>query len=170
MSCWPPADRPAPSAESVSIAPMRDPGLLPEVARWHHEHCLELGLRSSLERRRAQLEPHLDSASIPLTLIALDSLQRHPLGCVSLVRYRASVGGNERVWLSNLYVRPDWRRRGLGRALVHSAGDEACRQGLEALWLFTDRWQAFYQSCGWQPGGGARVSGSEVDILRLALV
>lgn len=170
MSCWPPADRPAPSTESFSIAPMRDPGLLQQVAGWHHEHCLELGLRSSLQRRRAQLEPHLSSASIPLTLIAFESPTQRPLGCVSLVRYRASSPGAERIWLSNLYVLPSWRRRGLGRALVHSAGDEACRQGLEALWLFTDRWQAFYRDCGWQLAGEARISGFGVDILRLALV
>lgn len=132
------------------------------VARWHHDYCLARGLRSSLERRLEQLRPHLASSSIPVTFLARKG--EEPLGCVSLVRYQASAGGGERVWMSNLYVCAEVRRRGLGGALVRRAQGYAREQGLTELWLFTDQWQDFYRQRGWQPSGEARVSQSDVDI------
>ncbi|WP_341937665.1 GNAT family N-acetyltransferase [Marinimicrobium sp. C2-29] len=133
------------------------------VAGWHHDECRRRGIRSSLARRTEQLRAHLDSFPIPVTLLARKGPE--PLGCVSLVRYQASAGGSDRVWLSNLYVRADARRRGLGSLLVDRACRYAREQGETELWLFTDNRQVFYKKRGWQLGGEARVSGSDVEIL-----
>ncbi len=137
-------------------------GFLDTIARWHHEHCLDCGLTSSLERRMEQLHRHLTSEAIPTTLIARTGTE--VLGSVSLVRYQASAGGSKRLWLSNLYVPEALRGQGLGSVLVDKACRYAHEQGETEIWLFTDNQQAFYQKRGWQPGGEARVSQSDVDI------
>lgn len=133
------------------------------VAGWHHDECVSRGIRSSLARRTEQLRAHLDASPIPVTLLAHKGPE--PLGCVSLVRYQASAGGHDRVWLSNLYVRADVRRRGLGEALLKRVLAYAGEQQLPGLWLFTDQWQDFYRKRGWHPSGDAHLSGSDVDIL-----
>lgn len=137
-------------------------GFLDTIALWHHEHCLSRGLTSSLDRRTEQLHRHLTSDAIPVTLIARTGTK--VLGSVSLVRYKASAGGGKRLWLSNLYVPESLRGRGLGSVLVDKACRYAHEQGETEIWLFTDNQQAFYQKRGWQPGGEARVSQSDVDI------
>lgn len=151
----------------MAIQPLDRPDWVASIAQWHHQHCLQRGLRSSLEARSAQLQAHLGSASIPVTLTAHRGGQL--IGCVSLVRYRASGGGADRVWLSNLFV-PEWQRcSGVGSRLLIGAADYARELGLASLWLFTDEYEVFYRRRGWQPGGDARVSGSDVTILSLSL-
>ncbi|UZJ42898.1 GNAT family N-acetyltransferase [Marinimicrobium sp. C6131] len=137
-------------------------GFIDAIAHWHHEHCLARGLTSSLERRAEQLHRHLTREAIPVTLIARKGTE--VLGSVSLVRYQASAGGEQRLWLSNLYVPEALRGEGLGSVLVDKACRYAHEQGETELWLFTDNQQDFYQKRGWQPGGEARVSQSDVDI------
>lgn len=155
------------------IEPLRDPRLLATVAGWHHRHCVQKGIHSSLERRQAQLQTHLSSDKpLPVTLIAQKG--EHALGSVSLVQYRSpaapfrkSTGG--RVWLSNLYVREPLRGRGIGDALINQARAYARKHGVVTLWLFTDEWQDFYRKRGWREAGDAQLSGSNVAILSLAL-
>jgi len=153
----------------VIIQPLDCPDWAASIAQWHHQHCLQRGIRSSLEKRTAQLQAHLDSKTIPVTLTARRG--ERLAGCVSLVRYRASGdGAAERVWLSNLFVPERERRSGVGSSLLNQAADYARALGLESLWLFTDEWEAFYRRRGWQPAGDARVSGSDVTILSLPLM
>lgn len=133
------------------------------VAGWHHDECRRRGIRSSLAQRIEQLRSHLTSAPIPVTLLARKGDE--PLGCVSLVRYQASVGGGRRLWLSSLYVTESMRGRGLGSLLADRACRYAREQGETELWLFTDNRQVFYKKRGWQLGGEARVSRSDVEIL-----
>lgn len=55
--------------------------------------------------------------------------------------------------LTELFVRPERRRSGIGRDLVHAAEARARERGATALWLFTGRQnsaaQDFYQSLGY---------------------
>ena len=49
--------------------------------------------------------------------------------------------GGQSAWLDELYVIPQMRRRGIGRALLRQAIDEAVRQGCAALDLEVERSQ-----------------------------
>ena len=159
-------------AERLTIAPLTPdmPHLdtwLTEIGNWHHTHCLERGLQSSLDRRIEQIRKHLSSDPFPTTFIAHTG--HRALGCVSLVRYQTGEAGADRLWLSNLYVEASVRQRGLGQTLMDYACGYARKRGERAVWLFTDDQQAFYRKRGWKPAGDARVSRTEVDILVRAL-
>ncbi len=111
--------------------------------------------------------------SLPQTLLLSDGQQL--LGCVSLVLYRNSHaakrdnagidGSGATVWLSSLYVAPQWRRRGLGRRLVERVELLARGYPLTQLKLFTDNRGSFYRQLGWREEGRARLRGREVLIM-----
>jgi len=53
-------------------------------------------------------------------------------------------------WLAGLYVAPEFRRLGIGRALVHAIEAEARARGVPRLYLYTDdREAAYYRQLGW---------------------
>jgi GNAT superfamily N-acetyltransferase len=60
--------------------------------------------------------------------------------------------GKRRLWLGDLYVRPDARRKGVGRALIKAIASHAV--GLKCDAVYCELWRAntpggaFYQTCG----------------------
>lgn len=71
------------------------------------------------------------------------------------LRVTPAVGSRElHALLTELYVRAEFRRRGVAGALVRAAEALAMRQGADALYLFTGRQnvgaQAFYERQGYE--------------------
>jgi predicted N-acetyltransferase YhbS len=52
-------------------------------------------------------------------------------------------------WLAGLVVRADWRSQGVGAALVRAIEDQAYRNGLAELFLYTYDTERFYRGLGW---------------------
>lgn len=107
-------------------------------------------------QRRIQLQEHLLPAAFPMTLVAKEniSLKAPPLGCVSLARLTATSPLRSpllvnSLWLSNLFVIPAARGRGVGAALVAAAEQEAVRLGVNELFLYTVSSRAYYMQRGW---------------------
>ncbi len=140
------------------------------VAHWQHSECVREGLASSLPLRRGRLTRHLNSRSnIPTTWVAAEDGQ--PLGCASLVSYHA--GGRDQrwqrgdpLWVSGVYVIPDFRRRGLARALLARVAEEAGELGADSLWLFTRDAEAFYRHLGWQRMRETTLAGRAVTLMQ----
>ncbi len=82
--------------------------------------------------------------------VPVDPLQ----GVVSLVTATSAAG--IRFSIGWLLVRPDCRRRGIGRALVSTAVAHARGQGSQAVWVETlPTWPeaaAFWRTMGFEPG------------------
>jgi GNAT superfamily N-acetyltransferase len=75
-----------------------------------------------------------------------------PIGYAMVCRtYEAHIG-KRRLWLSDLYVRPDARRTGAGRALMLAIARLAMAQDCEAvcwdLWRLNRVGRAFYENLG----------------------
>ncbi len=65
---------------------------------------------------------------------------------------RLAWDGSVHTFLLEPTVRPDFRRRGIGRALVKRAVAAACERGME--WVHVDyelHLRAFYEACGFTP-------------------
>jgi predicted N-acetyltransferase YhbS len=52
-------------------------------------------------------------------------------------------------WLAGLYVAPEFRKRGVGAALVHAIEDAARQRGHRSVYLYTDDAEPFYARLGW---------------------
>jgi GNAT superfamily N-acetyltransferase len=52
-------------------------------------------------------------------------------------------------WLAGLFVDADFRRRGVGEALVRAVELEARQQGHDRIYLYTDETEPFYHKLGW---------------------
>ncbi|MGO2148448.1 GNAT family N-acetyltransferase [Halomonas sp.] len=75
-------------------------------------------------------------------------------GFVQLFPGLSTVGMNARWTLNDLYVLPEYRSQGVGRALMSAAADLAQDHGVARLVLMTqvenERAQRLYESLGWQ--------------------
>lgn len=72
-------------------------------------------------------------------------------------------------WLASVYVKPEFRRRGLGSALVTAVMNHAQQQGLSALYLFTPDQASFYEQLGWQFLEQTRYRDHAVTVMRMRL-
>jgi ribosomal protein S18 acetylase RimI-like enzyme len=100
---------------------------------------------------RANVERILADERSEFLLAATGS---EPLGVCQL-RYRWSVWTSaEDCWLEDLYVLPDGRRSGLGRALVEAALESARERGCVRIELDVDEDNepalALYRACGFR--------------------
>jgi len=97
---------------------------------------------ASLEARLADAT---DLDRIPLSLLAL--VDGHPAGTVNLIENDDSERRHLRPWLAALVVSPEFRRSGVGAALVRSCRNHAARLGIAELYLGTDI-PEFYRRLG----------------------
>lgn len=167
------------SCSTVFIAPdifllEQKPILFAQVAQWHHQECERQGVKSSLALRQQRLVLHVQQNSIPKTLIAFRNNQL--VGCVSLVNYtyRSSermpkVTSESPVWLSNLFVLEEFRRQGIGNALIDAAKNYALSLALEELWLSATDYTDYYQKRGWEIIRLTRLGGRQVNVMRVGL-
>lgn len=125
--------------------------------------------------RRIQLQEHLKLQDVPLTLMAKEvkSTTKPALGCVSLTRLvpskahvpsrslvsnevkaaadmRVSTEFQNALWLSNLFVTPTARGRGIADALLTAAQVQAKRLGWNEIYLYARSSKAYYLAKGWR--------------------
>jgi GNAT superfamily N-acetyltransferase len=99
-------------------------------------------------RARQLLPEHLGEANAPIRLYgAFDN--ETPVGWVSSVSTDSDCN-----WVSNLFVHPDYRRRGIGGSLMSAMLDEDARYGLEYSALMASETGALlYPRLGYEPHG-----------------
>ncbi len=136
---------------------------VPILAQWHHSEWNE----TTLDLTAAELRMHTLCSHVPTTFVAIDDGQ--VVGSTSLLI--ADLKGWEHLtpWVASVFVAPHCRNRGVGRALITRAVDEACQLGVPELFLFTASKQDFYARLGWQKFERAEVKGEEIVIMRRVL-
>ncbi len=158
----------------IRITPLEKfPQYYSQVALWHHQECERQGLKSTLELRRERLIKHIESESIPKTFIA--TVDNELVGCVSLVNYaygrdsvRAKITETP-LWLSNLFVQPQYRNRGIGNQLIEQAKSYGRELKLTELWLTATEFTNYYQKRDWQITRKTRLGGKQVNVMRVDL-
>jgi predicted N-acetyltransferase YhbS len=125
------------------------PNLLPAVAEWIYDEWWTEVEGASVATLTDLLRANLIRDRIPLTLVA--SLDRCPIGTASLLAH--DVGTEEwpdlTPWLAAVYVMPEYRRRGVGAALIQAVVEKAAALGVETLYLSTVGREEYYASLGW---------------------
>jgi GNAT superfamily N-acetyltransferase len=106
---------------------------------------------------RANLEAHPDALGVAPEAIAARRV-RVAVGERGEVLGFAVVvpAGDDVCDLDDLFVDPDWMRRGIGRALVEDAAARAVTTGCRSMTVVADpRNFPFYESVGFEPGEAA---------------
>jgi GNAT superfamily N-acetyltransferase len=139
------------------------PHAITTLARWHHEQWKHLNPGTSIEQRIARLHTHLGKGQIPMTFVALCPSEvrcSQPgipvtereifVGSASLIAQDMDTRPDLSPWLASVFVAPEYRRKGIGTALVRRVIQEAARLDTTRLYLFTtpDK-QRFYARLGW---------------------
>jgi len=80
-----------------------------------------------------------------------------PVG-VTVLAFRPSISlGATFASIEDLYVKPDARRRGVGRALLGAVEERCKERGVSYVEVQTDEAAAFYMSLGYEPEERVRV-------------
>lgn len=137
------------------------------LARWHFDEWHHLYQDWSQATAQQELQRQ-NNANVPTTLIALDG--GDVIGSVSLLQ-DDHLAGYEHLtpWLASLYVRDDWRGRGVGGRLVEAALQHARTLGIEHIYLFTPAQREFYLDKGFQDFAQASAGGRPVTVMVCAL-
>lgn len=118
------------------------------LAEWHVREWQPLVPSMNVPDMLAEFATHTGGLQVPTTLIALDADE--VAGSVSLLENDHDDIRAYSPWLASLYVRPEYRGRGLGIDLVRRCEDMAQRLGIAKLYLYTAGQEAFYRRLGWQ--------------------
>lgn len=135
---------------------------VPTLARWHFDEWNHLYEDWSVDAVQADLQAHV-TEGIPTTLVAL--CDGDVIGSVSLVDNDLRGYEHLNPWLASLYVRSDWRGKGVGGKLVDAALAQARKLGITRLYLFTPGQRAFYLGKGFVDLQQAESNGQPVTIM-----
>lgn len=144
------------------------PAVIPQIAQWHYDEWHRLFPDRTPADFAAELTESLQSDTIPQTWLLLDH-QQQVCGTGSLLLRDMKTNHHLHPWLANIFLHPDSRGRGLGRALVQQLMQEACQLGVQVLYLFTEDQQSFYQKLGWTLHHRELYEGEWVSVMQCVL-
>lgn len=140
------------------------PELISVLAHWHVAEWG--GLYEDWKTEVAEAEFRSQGVgSIPTTMILLEGSEL--VGSVSLIETDLETLPPYTPWLASLYVHPNFRGRGWGKLLVHTAIREAAKLGVDRLYLFTPEHEAFYRKLGWEVEGYYPHRGTELPLMTI---
>ncbi|MCI0529440.1 MAG: GNAT family N-acetyltransferase, partial [Nitrospira sp.] len=135
------------------------------LAQWHHAEWSSLNPGDSVGRRIARLQSQKGRRQIPTTFIALRG--ETLLGSASLIAHDMDTRMGFSPWLASVYVAPEYRRSGVGSALVQRVVEEARALGVKLLYLFTTNKESFYARLGWSVLERTEYRGKPVVIMTI---
>jgi GNAT superfamily N-acetyltransferase len=132
----------------MEIAYLADhPDCIPQLAAWLLEQWRPWTPEHTLETRMAKLRSHLNRDELPVALVAFSGSQ--PMGTAALRVHDLEGREDLTPWLGGVYVAPEFRRQGVGAALVEAVERKAEELGFEEIHLFTLDREDWYASLGW---------------------
>lgn len=116
------------------------------VARWRYEAFFaDDGI--TFEQSRDALRAWMRGLGYETALLA--EMDGRPAGTCLFVREEIDPKHDLTPWLAALYVAPEFRRQGVGSALVRAIEQHARRVGCRELYLYTVTAEPFYATLGW---------------------
>ena len=141
------------------------PEALPVVAEWYYlQWGREHGMKSVKEAEEI-LTGYLNRDDIPLVILARE--KGEILGAVQLKYYEMDIYPNKEHWLGGVFVPEKHRGRKIGRKLVKHATDIAKSQGVDILYLQTEKLDGgLYKKLGWKPIEQVNYRGKTVLVMK----
>ena len=136
---------------------------IPTLAQETLDYYRDILRDETFETRFAKLGSHMHTDSLPLALVAFADGELFGMGALR----EHDLPGHEEFtpWLGGVFVRSQYRRRGVGTALCRALEEKAWLMGFPVLYLFTLDQQRLYARLGWQPVRPSSWLGHPVDIM-----
>jgi GNAT superfamily N-acetyltransferase len=139
------------------------PEFIPLLAEWHYREWSYLRPEESLEGRIARLREYCGRREMPITYIACS--ETNLLGSAMLLPHDMDTRMQYSPWLAGVFVDPNERGRGIGRALTLHVMREAGTRGFPRLYLYTPSAEDFYPKLGWTVLERTRYRDTDVAIM-----
>jgi GNAT superfamily N-acetyltransferase len=125
------------------------PDFAPTLAEWHYQEWNRLHANDSVARRLESLRAASNWRQIPSVLVAIED--GILCGSATLAEYDMETRRDLTPWMTDVFVAPEFRRRGIASALVLRIMREAKAIGVPELYLFTTGpWrERLYAGLGW---------------------
>ncbi|MCP4230028.1 MAG: GNAT family N-acetyltransferase [bacterium] len=145
------------------------PQHLRQLAEWHHTEWSKYNPGDTVEKRVERMQAHLGKRQVPTTFVALDGGVL--MGSACILEQDMHEGRLDLTpWLASVYVSPDFRKRGVGSALVARVEEEARALGVETLYLYTPDRESLYARLGWAVLERREYMGDAVVIMEKGLI
>lgn len=134
----------------MEIAYLADyPHLAPTLAEWHYQQWNRMHANDSVARWLEYLRGASNRLRIPSVFVAVEN--GNLLGSATLADYDMETRRDLTPWLADVFVAPEFRRRGIASALVRRVVEEAKALLVPQLYLFTTGpWrERLYAGLGW---------------------
>jgi GNAT superfamily N-acetyltransferase len=155
----------------IRVVPIGDrPEVIPTLAGWLYEQWGYFHDHDSVDRRIGELRERLDATRIPVAFVALSSDESGsiPVGTASLTADDLDTRPDLTPWLASVFVPAEYRRNGVGAALVEAVVAHAGTLGIGTLYLFTEDRSDFYARLGWAAVESETYRGHPVTVMKIA--
>ena len=137
-------------AASIQIDYLADhPSFVETLAAWHHEAFGRLTPGDSVVGRIEWLRRRANHRAIPMVIVA--TLEGELAGSATLAESDMETRRDLTPWMTDVFVKPECRRRGIASTLVRRIVEEAGALGVSELYLFTTgkMREHLYAGLGW---------------------
>jgi len=139
------------------------PEYAPELAGLFVEEWGHYRPDVTLEQRVAQVRNACRIGAMPCAFAAVEN----GAFCGGAMLVESDMDGRPDLspWVSGVIVKPEYRRKGIGSALVRRVEREAAELGAGTLYLQTHDKEAYYGALGWQARERCLYKGLDVVIM-----
>jgi len=132
----------------VKISYLADhPDVIPILSEWFYREWAYLHPDRSKDDFYRLISERTNKSKIPLTLVVFEGEELIGTACLKISDMDTKPELSP--WLSGLYVKESWRRRGVGAVLVKEIESTAIELGIAHLYLYTPESKKFYSELGW---------------------
>lgn len=123
------------------------PEFIPELAELHFTEWSYLNPGETLEGKKEYLKRLCGRHGVPSFIIVLENGEL--VGSASLIAQDMDNRPDLTPWLADVFVKPEYRGRGIATSLIERIETEARSAGITRLYLYTPGAAKLYQKLGW---------------------
>jgi GNAT superfamily N-acetyltransferase len=152
------------NTDGIEISALKDAAEAALAGQWVYQEWARLEAPAVWEENQADIAHSLDPAVTVPKFFAC-RIHGELAGIASVVPHDLPTCPELGPWLANVLVLPQWRQRGIGRALVRHVMDYTCAL-VPSIYLYTFDQVDLYRHLGWEIVRQDQYTGRPITIMR----